>query len=358
MKHSTHPVADPEIPLAEVKPVVHCPYCRSGDIIKKGKRKKKYETVQLYLCRRCERKFTPLINKHRTFPLRVILDAITLYNRFYSMEEAAKIVSGTYGFSVSSQNIANWLKDFGEYLPILRIRNTIRDQYDIRRIFIESRLFHGQIYDFKCHYAKVDLLIAQHDDHCAFRPLKNFLRQVPTTCPHQLFRQSAQTSNRSSKHKNIFNLDQVKITPRLHNAAIKSARFVLQTVANNKLRHETLQDFMLTNDSVTVAVEVPVILDRKDIDYFQRRLGFDVPLDLKAKQVITGHIDIVQIRNGLIHILDYKPGAKKVKPVEQLTIYALALSRLTGLKLYHFKCAWFDDNDYFEFYPLQVVHKL
>jgi hypothetical protein len=38
-------------------------------------------------------------------------------------------------------------------------------------------------------------------------------------------------------------------------------------------------------------------------------------------------------------------------------IYALALSRLTGLRLYHFKCAWFDDEHYFEFYPLHVVHK-
>jgi len=55
--------------------------------------------------------------------------------------------------------------------------------------------------------------------------------------------------------------------------------------------------------------------------------------------------------------LDYKPGAKRVKPIEQLTIYALALSRLTGLKLFHFKCAWFDGDNYFEFYPLHVVMK-
>jgi hypothetical protein len=55
--------------------------------------------------------------------------------------------------------------------------------------------------------------------------------------------------------------------------------------------------------------------------------------------------------------LDYKPRAKKERPVEQLAIYALALSYLTGLKLFHSKCAWFDDSDYFEFFPLEVVHK-
>ena len=48
----------------------------------------------------------------------------------------------------------------------------------------------------------------------------------------------------------------------------------------------------------------------------------------------------------MVHIMDYKPGAKKV---DQLTIYALALSRLPALRLFHFKCAWFDEENYFEF---------
>ena len=48
----------------------------------------------------------------------------------------------------------------------------------------------------------------------------------------------------------------------------------------------------------------------------------------------------------MIHILDYKPNAKKEKPIEQLTIYALALSRQIGLRLLNFKCAWFDDEHY------------
>ena len=74
-------------------------------------------------------------------------------------------------------------------------------------------------------------------------------------------------------------------------------------------------------------------------------------------KLITGHIDILQIRNGSAHILDYKPNAAHERPLEQLTLYALALSRLTGLRVYHFKCAWFDEKDYFEFYPLHVVYK-
>ena len=44
------------------------------------------------------------------------------------------------------------------------------------------------------------------------------------------------------------------------------------------------------------------------------------------------------LSNGAIHILDYKPDASTNKPFAQLTIYALALSQLTGISLFDFKC--------------------
>ena len=111
---------------------------------------------------------------------------------------------------------------------------------------------------------------------------------------------------------------------------------------------------MLINDSVTVAVEIPVYLTREDFAYYQSR-GFNLSIDA---DVITGHIDFFQVRNGFIHVLDYKPDARKEKHAHvQTTIYALALARRTQLPLRIFKCAWFDEKDYFEFYPLAGVYK-
>jgi ATP-dependent exoDNAse (exonuclease V) beta subunit len=53
-----------------------------------------------------------------------------------------------------------------------------------------------------------------------------------------------------------------------------------------------------------------------------------------------GHIDFLQVRNGTIRILDYKPDARTDKPFAQLTIYALALTDMVpGLKLFGIKCA-------------------
>ena len=110
---------------------------------------------------------------------------------------------------------------------------------------------------------------------------------------------------------------------------------------------------MLVNDSVTVAVEIPVFLTREDLSYYRSR-GFDLEFE---SDIITGHIDFLQIRNGYIHLLDYKPAARNETHAHvQLTIYALALARRAGLPLKAFKCGWFDEKDYFEFFPLTGVY--
>jgi ATP-dependent exoDNAse (exonuclease V) beta subunit len=179
----------------------------------------------------------------------------------------------------------------------------------------------------------------------------DYFDSITNDYPHSLF----QTDKRSSQTKINFDFNQVQI-PRKENHATRLAQLVLQAVTNNRMRHEALQQFMLVNDSVTVAMEVPIYLKPNDLKHFTQKLHFQIPF--KLTEILTGHIDILQIRNGLIHILDYKPKAKSEKPYTQLTLYALALSRLTGLKLMDFKCAWFDENNYFEFFPLHMVHKL
>jgi len=340
------------------KSLAKCPFCAGKNFVKCGRRKKKHEIVQMYFCKHCQKKFTSSITKNKTFPLRLILDSITFYNRFNSLEESAQKISEKYGIKISFQNISNWLKDFAEYLPFMRMREFIAKNYAKRDIFVESKMLHGQIYDFKYHRAKTDLILGEDFKNYKFKPLRQFLELIVAECPHQVFKNSSRRASEAHSRDTSedFNLDQVKITRR-ENMAVKNTNFVLQTVANNKLRHQILQEFMLVNDSVTVATEVPVLFDRDDLLHYKNSLNFDVPLDLRDGEAITGHIDFIQIRNGAIHILDYKPSAKKTKPIKQLTIYALALARLTSLRLFNFKCAWFDEEDYFEFFPLHVVYK-
>jgi transposase-like protein len=64
-----------------------CPHCGSTNLARKGSRKKKFETAQRWRCTSCGRGFTPAPPELRakTYPLRVILDGVTLYNLGYTL---------------------------------------------------------------------------------------------------------------------------------------------------------------------------------------------------------------------------------------------------------------------------------
>jgi ATP-dependent exoDNAse (exonuclease V) beta subunit len=72
---------------------------------------------------------------------------------------------------------------------------------------------------------------------------------------------------------------------------------------------------------------------------------------------IAGHIDIIQISQGYVYILDYKPDAAREKDdrvASQLYLYALGLSFRAAIPLSRIRCAWFDDKEYFEFEPIKA----
>lgn len=343
----------PEEDFKNYKNLNCCPYC-SGKIIKRGIRKKKFEEIQLYYCKKCGKRFTSQITKNKTYPLRIIIDSLSLYNQLNSFEEISEIILERYGIKITPQIISRWIEEHKDYLPFLRMREFVLKKYSKKDLIEESKLIHQQIYNFKFHRAKLDLILNEEFKHFKFNPLRDFLELVLSECPHQIFREKQE---RASEKKEKFDLTQVQIIPK-KSLASKFANFVIQGVHNNKLRHEVLEEFMFFNDSVTVAVEIPILLDAEDVNHYKFELGFDIPFSIEEGKYLTGHIDLIQVRNGSIYIMDFKPSAKKEKPIEQLTLYALALSRLTGIRLYHFKCAWFDSKDYFEFFPLHVVYKI
>ena len=114
----------------------------------------------------------------------------------------------------------------------------------------------------------------------------------------------------------------------------------LKAIKDNRRRHEGVEEFMLINDKATIACEIPIWLWEKNMD-----IG------------VSGHIDLLQIRQGRIYILDFKPNAaqeNEQKVVSQLYLYALGLSFRTGIPLRMFRCAWFDEKIYYEFDPAKV----
>lgn len=356
-------------PIREInKPITDsfaCPYCSSKNFVRRGFRQKKMEKVQLYICQDCHKTFTKHFTKGKHYPLPTMFDAICIYNLGYSLEQTCKIINErNKNFSplvkeglgeiekggLNSSTLSNWLTETSDLCHFSRLRPYAIKKYSPTDMIVMSTLVHRQLYRYRFHRAKCELAIQDDFKNRRFRPLQEFLEMVPGECPHQYF----QDGQRASETPLTFSKTQMIVRSK-QNFATRLATFVLQSVKNRKGRHEALQKFMLANDTVTVATEVPVYITNDDIHHMQTQLNFEIFGDVP--QLITGHIDFLQIRNGQIHILDYKPNASKVQPIEQLTLYAMALSRLTGLRLFEFKCAWFDEKDYFEFYPLHVLYK-
>src|SRR5215472_13237148 len=76
--------------LYSAKHPIRCPNCGGTKLLRKGSRRKKFETVQRWQCASCGRGFTPAPPELRakTYPLRVIVDGVTLYNLGYTLIEA------------------------------------------------------------------------------------------------------------------------------------------------------------------------------------------------------------------------------------------------------------------------------
>jgi transposase-like protein len=349
------------VPLTAKQPEA-CPHCGGRSLTRRGTRKKKLEIVQLWRCASCKPTFTPAPEplRNKTYPLRMILSALTDYDTGFTLEETAARLKKKTHRNVSPSTVASWLVQYKGHCSYRRLRAKGLSRFPASQTIRTIKLYHRQVYSFAYHRPKLDFLRAgvlddKRKGDTRFASLAGFLEHVPTDCPHELFSGEGDTKARASQAEAAFADTAHAIVNIRQNAATETAALIIPAVGNNKLRHETLQRFMLANDCVTLAVEIPIWLREPDIAAIEARWG--ISLVQKASQderVITGHIDFLQVRNGAVHLLDYKPDAIMNKPFAQLTIYALALSQLTGIPLFDFKCAWFNEHQYCEFFPRTI----
>ena len=318
------------------------------------------EIVQLWRCGSCKRTFTPgpAALRNKTYPIRLVLQALTLYNLGYSLAETAKRLKSKAGRAVSPTTIATWIGAHKEQTTFRRLRAEAATIYPPEQSIRSIKLYHRQIYAFAYHRSKLALL-RRNPQHQRFEALATFLENIPSTCPHDLFCRDDDPKARASQAQPAFADINRLIINRKENTATATAALIIPAVGNNKLRHETLQNFMLANDSSTVAIEIPIWLTEDEISELEARYGIELaPHDGTTPRSITGHLDFLQVRNDAVHILDYKPDARTNKPIAQLAIYALALTiRVPGLTLFDIKCAWFNEDEYNEFFPRTLFAK-
>lgn len=331
---------------------IQCLNCASKNIKKAGVKRLQLQTHQNYFCKDCNKTFRlNTQEKNKTYPLPTILRTISLYNLGHSQSKIQSLLR--INPKPSQKTISNWIREFKEFCPYHRLRQEEKQHYPPEEIIQQYNFLHNNLnYKYQIHQAKLNLLSKSNPK---FLRIKDYLNKIPTKdFPHHIFKPTNKINNTTRASQSQFKT--LKITTLTkQNLANKLASLALNLAKTNKDRHETIQNFILTNDSTTIATEIPIYLTNDDLLYFLSKNFKINPKDFQTP--ITGHIDFLQIRNNLIYILDYKPDANKEQPIKQLTIYALALASKTKLPLTMFKCAWFDENNYYEFFPLHTVYK-
>src|SRR5207302_2221198 len=116
---------------SRIKDPERCPHCHSPRIIRKGSRKKKLETVALWRCRSCGRTFTPGPRplRNKTYPVGEILEALTFYDRGYTLEETAAKISSRFGRHAAASTIARWVSEHPSLTTYTRLRSRARSLF-------------------------------------------------------------------------------------------------------------------------------------------------------------------------------------------------------------------------------------
>jgi hypothetical protein len=203
-------------------------------------------TLQLFRCPECLHRFTGEPGKNRTYPLKLILDAVSTFNLGYSITDTRSILRRRSHVDVPDRTINSWLTAHRSFSTYARLRAAGEKLFDPRSIIVSRFFEHRQVYRFQVHSAKLELSL-QSPIHLHLSPLRGYLAAVQCDLPHYLFQNTAERSS-------SFPAQLQPAISHKENHATRLAALVLPTSPNNKRRHETLQGFMLINDSVTVAV--------------------------------------------------------------------------------------------------------
>ena len=321
---------------ATTPPLPPCPSCRSASwAIRSGFRRAKTGSTQLYLCRKCGRRYTARSIPHTKYPARIIVYALTFYNLGHTLAATVGEIRRRYRTDVPVSTLNGWVNRYASGFPFVKLRK--RFDIDPARIIRARRFLHRQVYDFRYHDLKLNIHGKQ------FPGLKAYLHALEKDENEQLLGESALFDNgiRCSDAQETMRekLSMPEFRHHSPHPASGMATLALTLARTARDRHPMVESFFLANDSATVAVEIPVYLTSPEL----RELGLpdEVPL--------TGHIDIIQVRYDRIYVLDYKPDAAAEKNAPgQLALYALCLARRADVPLAKIRCAYFDANDYYE----------
>jgi transposase-like protein len=302
---------------------MNCLYCASDKhIIKSGIRQTQEGIIQKYYCRHCKKYYTNKTQPYIHYPLHVILYTLQQYNKGYPVKKAKTLTGKKYRYSPPLRTIYSWIDKYQNTLTFLKLRK--QHTVDPSNLVSIHRFYHQQIYPFTYHHLKLNLNSKQ------FPQLRRYINWVERSLPTKIFLTGPRASQ-CSTCKKIKAKTKRSIAPEL-------TRLALNLQGKNQSAHEAVEQFFLYNDSTTICTELPVFLNPKETTEF----NIETPL--------TGHIDIIQIRNNKVYIMDYKPNLNHPeKYAGQLMAYKQALHHRTQISEDNIITSVFNEYHYYEF---------
>jgi hypothetical protein len=192
---------------------------------------------------------------------------------------------------------------------------------------------HGWFYHYRIHEEKTCGVCKN------FSSLSAYLYHIFDDCPNDYFNSGPRSSSLR------IDINAILTKEKNHEVSILAKEGL--SLNEYKTAHSNVQMFMLNFDKNTLGIEVPIWLMPEEIPFFEAYFKENFPL--------TGHIDVLQIKDDKIWIWDYKPKAHLEKYAKTQTyFYALMLSKRTDIPLENFMCGYFDENIALTFDPAKV----
>jgi hypothetical protein len=212
-----------------------------------------------------------------------------------------------------------------------------------KKIYIHQNIPYAFNWNINHHKAK---LVQTNPNREEFRSLGSYFKKVyQGTIPNELFNQRniprvSQFKIRGLKPAFMASFSKTLIREgkiKLHNSSSRLPKFVnnvFETYKNSEISkkpgHEPILKNILIRDENSVAIEIP-IWKKINNDY------------------VTGHIDLIQIENGIVKVIDYKPEGNFLLSLPQVATYGLFIRSL--FDLHDVKCISFNKKEAWEYNP-------
>ena|SRR3989338_4650348 len=119
-----------------------CAYCGSSNIKKIGKRKNKSQSLQRHQCKNCNKTFILNTIKNKSYHIKIILNAISLYNKGYPQNQVSKFISQNFKIKVPQKTISNWINQYKSICTYNKLRQEAIKLYNPKNIIFKQTLQH------------------------------------------------------------------------------------------------------------------------------------------------------------------------------------------------------------------------